>query len=215
MSPKTKRLVLALSILIVAVLVVRWILDGPQLAGEDVATTTRFVSPRFVGYHKGERQWQLEADAIEEATGDGGEAVVHVRRVQNGILYRDGEEVMRFEAREGLWRPNSADLVLSGEVVFQNRDGLRFTSQEVHWNADREELTSPGQVYITYKDQAFVADRLHADVKGDRYEFSGNVRWTSDAGGLVRAGSAVYSDKAGTLEFLGLEGPARLVFGGS
>lgn len=215
MSPKAKRLVLALSVLVVIVLTVRWILGSPEPAGVDVTATTRFVSPRFVGYHKGERQWQLEADAIEEAETEGGEAVVQVQRVKNGVLYRDGEEVMRFEAQTGLWRPNSADLTLAGDVVFLNRDGLRFTSQEVHWNADREELTSPGQVHITYKDQEFVADRLHADVKADRYEFAGNVQWKSEAGGLVRARSAVYSDKAGTLEFLGLEGPARLVFGGS
>ena len=216
MSPKTKGMIIALSILVVALLAVRWAV-GPQSPGgdEDASATTRFVSPRFVGYHKGERQWSLEADSIEEAEAEEGESVVVVQRVRNGVLYRDGEEVMRFEAQSGLWRPNSADLTLEGDVVFENSDGLRFTSQQVHWNADTEVLSSPGQVYITFKDQEFVADRLHADVKADRYEFSGNVRWTSGTGGLVRARLAVYSDEAGTLEFFELDGPARFVFDGS
>ena len=58
-----------------------------------------------------------------------------------------------------------------------------------------------------------MADRLEADVKEDRYEFTGNVVWRSETGALVRARTAVYSDEKGTLEFIDLDGPAQLVFG--
>lgn len=210
-----KRLIIVLAILVAAVSVVRWVVGVSKPEGKDDSPlTTRFTAPKFVGYHKGVRQWALEADAVEEHQTEDGEQVVHVQRVRNGLLYRDdGEVAMRFEANAGVWRPSSADLTLEGDVAFVNSDGMHFTTQQAHWNADTEQLTSPGQVHITYKEYDFVADRLFADVKGDRYEFEGNVSWKSSSGALVRARSAVYSDKKGTLEFIELDGPAQLVFG--
>lgn len=212
MQPRARAVVIAVFIVVAALLAIRFATQGPDPAGEEEGpATTRFTAPRFVGYHQGARQWVLEADEIEERQGEKGERIVHLVRVHRGILYRDGEEAMRFEADRGEWRERSNDLTLEGNVVFTNQDGMRFTTDIVHWNAKTEELSSPTRVSITYKEQSFVADTLHADVKADRYRFMGNVEWTNDAGAFIRAQTAVYSDEKGTLEFEELDGPAQIV----
>lgn len=206
---------MALGCALVALLAaVRWWTRGPAPEPPDVPEPViRFVAPRFVGLHQGVRQWALSADAIEEARGPDDERIVTLIRVHDGLLYRDGEVALRFEAARGIWREPGSDLLLEGGVVFVNSDGLRFETETVRWNAQDERLTAPGTVEIVYRDQRFVADRLDADVKNDRYEFWGNVRWTTERGARVQAEAAVYSDESGTLEFTGLLGPAQLVFG--
>ena len=212
MQPRVRLAVIAILMVTVAVLALRYVSDAPGAGGgEEGPATTRFTAPRFVGYHQGVRQWELEADEIEERHDEKGGRLVHLTRVRHGILYRDGEESMRFEADRGVWHEKSSDLTLEGNVVFTNQDGMRFTTEVVYWNADTEALSSPTPVRITYKDQEFVADQLDADVKADVYRFIGNVRWTNEAGALVRAHLAVYSDEKGVLEFVDLDGPAQLI----
>ena len=201
-------------VLAVALLFARWWMHDPVPDPDGAeAPVIRFVAPRFVGLHQGVRQWSLAADAIEETRGEKGERIVYLMGVHDGQLYRDGKVALRFEAARGVWREPGSDLVLEGDVVFTSDDGLRFHTQQVHWNAQEERLVAPGQVEIVYEDQRFVADSLDADVKGDRYEFRGNVRWTTDRGALVWSEQAVYSDESGVLEFLDLLGPAELVLG--
>lgn len=212
--PKLQRwLILAAVAVLAAVAGVRWLDRAPVGVEEAGEPVIRFVSPRFVGLHRGGRQWSLAADAIEETRGEKDERVVHLIRVRDGLLYRDGQEALRFEAARGVWREPGSDLVLQGDVVFVNEDGLRFETQEVRWNAEAERLIAPGPVEIVYRDQRFVADRLDADVGEDVYEFIGNVRWTNERGARVQAERAVYRSESGVLEFEGLVGPAELVFG--
>lgn len=211
----TRRLLAIGCTLVLALLAARWWAGErapePEVPSEPVI---RFVAPRFVGLHRGVRQWSLSAEAIEETRGEQNERVVTLIRVHDGQLYRDGEVALRFEAARGIWRETSSDLVLQGDVVFVSADGLRFETQEVRWNAQEERLVAPGPVEILYRDQRFTAGRLDADVRGGRYEFSGKVRWTTETGARVEAERAVYSDEPGVLEFFGLLGPAELVFGG-
>src|SRR5690606_11544652 len=185
---RARLVVLAILIVTVAVLAVRYVHDTPGAGGgEEGPATTRFTAPRFVGYHQGVRQWELEADEIEERQDEKGGRLVDLTRVRHGILYRDGEESMRFEADRGVWHEESSDLTLEADVVFASQAGMRFPPLAVYWSADPEARRPPPPGRGTSTGEEFVADQLHGDVKARGCRLIGSVRWTNEAGALVRA----------------------------
>ena len=214
MQPRAKTLLIVLSIIIVVALAFRWATGDPvSTGGEEAPLTTRFTAPRFVGYHKGERQWSLEAETVEELQEERGERVVRLMRVQDGILYRDGDIAMRFEAAEGLWRQGTNDLTLEGGVVFVNSDGMRFedgtSALERRYGA--LDIAHSGAHHLQragFRRRSPLCGRQRGPLRVYRER-----RMEERDRRLGRARKAVYSDEKGTLEFMELEGPAQFVFG--
>lgn len=191
---------------------------GQAPTGPSEPLPTRFVNPRFVGYHQGAQQWRLDADAVEERDEEGPHdeptRSVHLTHIREGILFQDDAADMRFEARRGVWDSHTGDLELIDDVVFTQEDRLIFRSDHVFWYADDERLVSEVPVHVILDGQVITADRFEAFLAEDRFEFEGNVVWESPDGAVMRADGASYLGDVDTLRFFGRDGPALLQFTG-
>lgn len=198
--------------IVAGILVARFLQTPSPLTSESgQPLVTRFSSPHFVGYRKGERQWSLKAAAVEE--GDENESgIVHLIDISEGILYREGKPDLHFTADRGEWNQERGSLALNGAVRFSSGGETVFEAERVVWDGDAQELTAPVRVHLNYKGQDIAADRLVAKGQEDTVTLSGNVVWATESGLEVRAQKAVYTK--GDIHFSGLEGPVRLTLEG-
>lgn len=188
------KLVIGLLVVVLSVGGLYWLLyyDSPAEQSRAEEGRTRFTKPHFVGYHEGVRQWSLRANLIEEEQPNRPDVLL-LHGITEGILYRDGEEDLRFQAQRGVWRALTGVLELEGDVIFWDETDELLVSERVVWYSREENLVSPVRATVRYDGQRAEADELEVRLADEIVTLNGNVVWTTQDGFQVKAQSAVYT----------------------
>ncbi len=80
--------------------------------------TISFTGVRHAAYEKGIKQWFLNADKVDFINEEG-EAVFNQLSV---LFYRSKGETISITAQKGIWKTNSNDLEVLGNVVIKNKE---------------------------------------------------------------------------------------------
>lgn len=171
----------------------------------EVDLRPHFSATRVVGRHQGERQFELDAGRI----GDDDDAV-NIEQIKNGVLYRDGEVFVTFEAAAGRWERTSNNLTLIGDVVLVYDERVHMETERLLWHAADEIVTAPDLVRMTIDGDVVLSDEMEADLDEERVLLQGNVRITRPTGDRVTMERIVYWLAEERLEGFGR---GRLVFG--
>ena len=92
---------------------------------------------------KGDLRWQLDAEQAEVFNE---EKKTRMRLVKITVFQTDRVWVVTGD--EGEMQNETRDVRVRGNVVVTSDDGLRFTSEDLHWNAEAKRLWTEGPVTL-------------------------------------------------------------------
>lgn len=179
--------------------------DLPEV-DDEADPRPQLVSTRVVGRRQGDRQFELDAGAIADD-----DDWVRIDEIENGLLYRDGEVFVTFDAAGGRWHRPSNNLVLVGDVVLVYDGRVHMRTDELEWRAAEELVISPGPVSMVIDGDVVQAARMEADLDEERVRLVGDVHIVRPSGESVEMAEVVYWLAEDRLEGYGR---GRLVFGG-
>jgi LPS export ABC transporter protein LptC len=166
--------------------------DQAPVAAESGQPGLHFKDIKFVGHHKGERQWELEAQVVDVVKD---QDVVEFRQIRSGTVFRDGGPYMKFLASSGRYYAKEDNFVIEGAVNLVSKDGDVFQASSLQWNPQTRQVTSLGAVDAKVKGLWFRADRFAVDVSGEWLLASGNVQVVKDNGDSFLCEDLIYSFK--------------------
>lgn len=76
----------------------------------------------------------------------------HAREVEVRFVRHDGSEALIVQADQLIFYHRLGDLLIRGTVRGRDPDGLRFTTDEVRWNAEAHRLMSDSPVRVERED---------------------------------------------------------------
>lgn len=166
--------------------------DQAPVVAESGQPGLHFKDIKFVGHHKGEKQWELEAQTVDVVKD---QDVVEFRQIRSGTVFRDGGPYMKFLASSGRYYAKEDNFVIEGAVNLVSKDGDVFQASSLQWNPQTRQVTSLGAVEAKVKGLWFRADRFAVDVTGEWLLASGNVQVVKDNGDSFLCEDLIYSFK--------------------
>lgn len=119
----------------------------------------------------GNKQWELVTDHL--STDDIHHTVV-LDRVR-GQFYKQGNVQMTLVASRALFRTDTKDVELTGDVQVRTPDGRTMRAPRVRWEASHKRLVASGGVTVVQRDMTIRADSVSSDLDLKNTTFSGHV----------------------------------------
>jgi lipopolysaccharide export system protein LptC len=167
---------------------------------------TEFAKPRLVGWSKGQRQWMVEAQAMNDSGN-----IVTLERIGRGVIYKDQDEYLTFTAGRGVWQKkvndrDSSDLTLSGGVkVFKDGRSV-FETTRLLWQEETSLLLAPEPVYFDYEGSTAEASRLTLNSVTEDVTLEGDIHFSLREGSRISVqGRLVYNIKSGAFQVEGTQ----------
>lgn len=148
---------------------------------DDPTPTLQVFGTELIHSEGGVRKWRLKVDVLREF----GERV-HLEGITEGILYREGDEGLRFSADRGEYDTSTGDLELSGNVQVERGGEPLLATESLRWEASTERITT-GAVELWYEGDRIVAGQLEGDLPEGTLWFRENVRLIARSGMTIRA----------------------------
>jgi len=149
----------------------------------------RFTGSRLVGRHQGAKQWELWVKQIEV---EQDENVVAFDSIGKGIIYRRGKTWLTLEGGGGVYRRDTGDFMLQGNMVVRSDRGLVFKTDALTWQADKGVLHAPGTIYAEVEGNQIQAGCLYADLRENRYILRNDVTVLQQGERRIWTGELVY-----------------------
>jgi lipopolysaccharide export system protein LptC len=175
------RTILPVAIFAVVMSLAGWIVARSLLAGPppsaEAGAGEQMTNPRYYGFDENNRSYLLRAaEAIRGGDGEG-----QVRLIEPVFNLGAG----RVTALEGIYDPESTDIILRGDVVVIGSDGDRMETNEARIDTRTGEVTnmeSPqgGRIQIENDMGEISADQYQIDENGQLH-FRGRVRGVINA----------------------------------
>lgn len=126
-----------------------------QFGAENLTITKRDIAT-------GKMLWEIKAKKGNGQAKDG--TVIGTLEEVQGMLYRDGEPALRFEADYVKADSDQKRVVAWGSVkAISKMNKAELTAQKITWESKKELITAEGSVRIKAGDFEMFDDRLHAD----------------------------------------------------
>jgi hypothetical protein len=176
------------------------VIEAPQVQ------TTEFSRPRLVGWSKGQRQWSLEAQTMNDS-GDR----VNLEGIERGIIYQQEEIFLTFKAGQALWNKrvggrDSSDLTLYGGVTVFENDMPVMQTARLEWQEATGLLIAPETVHFTYDDSKARASRLTLNPATEDVILEGDIDLALQDGTLIAVeGRLIYNMKTGSFRVEGMQ----------
>lgn len=191
----------------------RFLQEEPQATTQgSAALVTEFARPKLVGWLKGERQWTVSAQSMND-TGD----TVTINQIEEGIIYREGQAYFTFQAEQGVWRKAQGpgqgdDLHLNGGVQVYKDHVRIFETDDLRWLGAEQMLHAPGAVRFEYEENKAVASSMSFNAVTEEVTLSDRIEITlADGTEISIHGRLIYNLKDKTFH---IEGVQEFIFNG-
>lgn len=120
---------------------------------------------------QGDLRWQLDADQAEVFND---EKKTQMRYVKVTVFQKDRVWVVTGD--EGEMHNETRDVTVRGHVNVTSDDGLRLTSDDLHWKADAKRLWTDGPVTVTRGDTTITGRGFVTEIEAERAVIRRGVR---------------------------------------
>ena len=120
---------------------------------------------------KGDLRWQLDA---EEAEIFDDQKKTQMRRVKVTVFQKSRVWVVTGD--EGEMQNETRDVTVRGNVVVTSDDGLRFTSEDLHWKTDAKRLWTDGPVTVVKGQTTITGRGFSSEIEAERALIRARVR---------------------------------------
>ena len=135
--------------------------------------------PRIMSYEgntlsvekDGKKQWELQADTISMNVDTQDAEMENLK----GQFYEDDGRVVTLVAKHGIYRQNTKDIAVDGDVKVTNTDGAELTSQKLIWLAAEEKLVAEVDVRVKKEDMRASGDRIESSDGFNRIKIIGKA----------------------------------------
>ncbi len=119
----------------------------------------------------GRKIWDLTAEhiAVNIETRD-----AELENLQ-GHFYADDGRTVEVKAAKGTYAEGTKNVVLSGNVEIKNSDGAQLTSDELHWDAQKEILAAVGNAKAVKEDMLAAGERIESSDGFNKIKISGKA----------------------------------------
>ena len=119
---------------------------------------------------KGDLRWQIDAEQAEVFNR---EKRTLMRRVKVTMFQKD--RVWVATGDEGEMQNETRDVTLRGNVEITSDDGLRFTSEDLHWKADAKRLWTEGPVTLVRGQTTITGRSFETEMETEQASILGRV----------------------------------------
>lgn len=141
--------------------------EAPQAQGADYRIKDVHINETL----KGDLRWQLDAEQAEVFDA---EKKTRMRNVKVTLFQKN--RVWVVTGNEGEMQNESRDVTLRGNVEVASDDGLRLSSDDLHWKTEGKRLWTDGPVTLV-KDQTTITGRGFAtEMEAERALIEAHVR---------------------------------------
>ena len=147
--------------------------------------STQFTTARVVGRFKGERQWSIEAQAMQ----DYGDHML-MTNITNGIIYNENKEALNFKAGQATWQKTRDgrecnDLSLRGGVQIFRGGQMVLETAALDWNALQSQLSAPEKVSFKYEGSSAEAGQFVYNAATETVTLTNDVNLHLEDGSIV------------------------------
>ena len=146
--------------------------------GEDTLAQPQIADYRIKDVHineslQGDLRWQPDADQAEVFND---EKKTQMRRVKLTVFQKDRVWVVTGD--EGEMHNETRDVTVRGNVKVTSNDGLRLTSDDLHWKADGKRLWTDGPVTVNRGETTITGRGFLTEMEAERALIEREVRVT-------------------------------------
>jgi len=142
---KRTKIIGIIVIVSITILAVYFRFNNHEQPEPELTPGVEFENVELVGIHQGNRQWELISRQIRQE-----KELFYLDQIEQVILFQEGQPKYYVCADHGIWNRDQGWLQLNNNVIVDDQEGFRLSTNKLIWHANEEVFKFTGDTVIVF-----------------------------------------------------------------